>query len=349
MGENIAKWFRSANIAVLEGTVEKREEGISNFLDNSYDDSDILELVKLFFGKECIETFLEKFVEKFAEFDNTFANDQKKEIYVLAGIILSRMCATESVDDIFSMAIYAISYAFLGDKPILEDIYHQIVAAYEKAAAENRENIMFDYKQIALLPKEVSFIIEEGERWEINDSNANKFSLMLDKINELCTVINKNYRDLMNKNKILYENTEILWWLLTGYSHDIEKTYMELPLQQVALLVGKDLADIVQNKPGIYFAHNLLCRVLDKNRYEKALFANYIDACADSIIEVMFGEFENNINTPILFALYKKMENGEGNWHKAFEKKFGQTDIECSGIEFSYQIYLECLMQKWLS
>lgn len=349
MSESIAKWFRSANIIVLEGVVEKREKGIENFFDNGYDDDDILELVKLFFRKECTKAFLENFVEKFAQEDSTFADDQKKEIHVLSGILLSRMCESKSVDDIFSIAVYAKSYAFLGNKPIIGDIYLQIVAACEKAAAENREDIKFDYKGIASLPKEVSFSINEGENFEINDGDAKKLSLMIKKINELCTFINKNYRDLADKNKILYENTEILWWLLAGYSQDVGKTYAELPLQQAALLVGKDLAEIVENKPGLYFVENLLCKVLDRNKDEKALFASYIDSCSDDIIEKMFVQSESSINTPILFALNKKKEVGEGSWYKVFEKNFGKTDIEYSGMELAYQMYLECLKQKWLS
>ena len=102
MSESIAKWFRNAGISVVEGIVEKREEGIGNFFDNGYDDADILDLIKLFFKKECSETFLERFVEEFVKADSTFADDKKKEISVLAGIILNRMCEKESVDDISS-------------------------------------------------------------------------------------------------------------------------------------------------------------------------------------------------------------------------------------------------------
>ena len=79
------------------------------------------------------------------------------------------------------------------------------------------------------------------------------------------------------------------------------------------------------------------------------MFASYIDSCSDDIIEKMFMESDSSINTPILFALNKKIEVGEGSWYKVFEKNFGKTDIEYSGIEFAYQMYLECLMRKWLS
>lgn len=349
MSESIAKWFRSVNIPVVEGVVEKRESGIDNFLHNGYDENDILELNKLFFEKECTQEFLEKFVEKFAEVDDTFADDQMKEIRVLSGIILSRVCESKSVDDIFLIAVYAKSYAFLGNKPIIEDIYLQIVTAYEKAAAKNREDIKFDYKGITSLPKEVSFSVSEGESFEINDGDEKKLSSMVKKINELCTFVNKNNRDLSDKNKILYENTEILWWLLGGYSYDEDKAYAELSLQQAALLVGKDLAKIIESKPGVYSVNNLLCKALDNNKDRKAEFASYIDGCSDDIIETMFGDAESNVDTPILFALYKKKEVGEGSWYKVFEKNFGKKDIEYSGVEFAYQMYLECLKMKWLS
>ena len=54
-----------------------------------------------------------------------------------------------------------------------------------------------------------------------------------------------------------------------------------------------------------------------------------------------------SINTPVLFALYKKLENGEGNWIKAFEKNFGSSELEYVCTEIAYQMYLECLLLKW--
>ena len=72
----------------------------------SQNGGDILELVKLFFSKECSESFLKKIVEKFAKIDNTFADDQRKEISILSGIILSRMCESERINDIFCIAVY---------------------------------------------------------------------------------------------------------------------------------------------------------------------------------------------------------------------------------------------------
>lgn len=348
MSESIAKWFRNASIAATEEIVEKREQGINDFFDDGYNSGDILELVKLFFSKECSESFLKKIVEKFAKIDNTFADDQRKEISILSGIILSRMCESERINDIFCIAVYIKSYVFLGNKPIIEDIYLQMLTAYKKVAVENRENIRFDYKGISLLPKDVLFTIKEDEDFEINNDDVDKLSLMVKKINEVCSFINKNYRDLENKNKILYENTEILWWMLAGYSHDVGKAYAELPLQKAALLVGKDLAELIECKPGLYSVNNLLCKALDNNKDKKASFINYIDSCSDDIIETIFIKSANNINTPILFALCKKKEVGEGCWYKVFEKSFGKIDAEYSGLEFAHQMYLECLMKKWM-
>lgn len=348
MSEIIAKSYRIAAIPIDSEKMLKREISINDYLENSYGSNDILDLVKMFFDENCNKEFLNRFTGEFAKEDNTFADDQKKELQVLAGIVLNKICESEDINDLFKIVIYIKSYIFIGDKPILDDICQKIQLIYEKKAAENRDDIVFEYESISQLSQNVSFsLIEESQIYEMDRNDINKLIFMVKKINELCRFINKNYRDLMNKNKILYENTELLWWLLAGYSNDEDKAYSELSDKQEALLVGKDLAEVVQCKPGPYLAKNLLYKMLSENKHNKYLFKEYIDVCKDSTIEKILSGKEDRLNTPILYALCKKMEVGEANWIKAFEKKFGYLKLEYSDIEIAYQMYLECLMLKW--
>lgn len=347
MSEIIVKSYRNAGIFIDNDRVQKREKGINNYIENDYDGKDIVDLVKLFFGQKCDQEFLHSFTEGFTQEDNIFTDDQINELQVLAGIVLNQICESAEVDELFEVIVYVNSYVFAGNVPTSDNIYQNIQQIYAKVAAQNRDNIAFDYKGITLLPKTVSFPVKDGQMYEINANDTDKFVSMIKKINELCAFENKNYQDLMNKSKILYENTEILWWLLAGYSNDEGKTYSELLDKQAALLVGKDLAEIVQCKPGPYLAKKLLCRALAENGRTKYSFKEYIDICNDSTIEKMLGGKEDKVNTPILYALSKKMEVDEGNWIKAFEKKFGHSELEYSGVEIAYQVYLECLMLKW--
>lgn len=105
MSEIIAKSYRSAAIAINNDVMQKRETSINNYFDNYYKTEDIIDLVKLFFGKNCDQEFLNWFSGIFTEEDNTFANDQINELQVLAGIILNEICEGEEIDDIFIMAI----------------------------------------------------------------------------------------------------------------------------------------------------------------------------------------------------------------------------------------------------
>jgi len=347
MNEIIAKSYRTAGIPIDSDKVQKRELGINNYFENSYNVKDILYLVKLFFNQECNQEFLNSFTKVFTEEDNIFAVDQINELQVLAGIILKQICELKEIDDLFRVVVYVTSYLFVGKLPVLEDILQSIQQNYEKISAGNRDNIVFNYKQIAQLPKKVAFTIEDGQIYEISGNDVDKFSLMIKKINELCVLVNRNYGDLMNKNKILYENTELLWWLQTGFSNDKQKAYSELLDKQAAILVGKDLAEIVQYKPGPYLAKNLLYRALAEHGRNKYLFKEYIDICDDDIIETLINGKEDKINTPVLYALNKKLETGEGNWIKAFEKNFGSSELEYVCTEIAYQMYLECLLLKW--
>lgn len=347
MNEIIAKSYRTAGIPIDSEIMQKREKCIDKYVDEIFDEEHIAELVKLFFEKKCDQKFLDSFIGIFAEEDNLFADDQVNELQVLAGIVLNQICDYEDVDELFKMEVYANSYVFIGRTPILEDVYHNIHQTYEKITAENRDNIIFEYRDIPQMSKDVSFEVDEGQVYEISGEDTNKFISMIDKINELCMFINKNYGDLINKNKILYENTELLWWLQTGFSNDKQKAYSELLDKQAAILAGKDLAEIVQYKPGPYLAKNLLYRALAEHGRNKYLFKEYIDICDDNIIETLINGKGDKINTPVLFALYKKLENGEGNWIKAFEKNFGSSELEYVCTEIAYQMYLECLLLKW--
>ena len=347
MNEIIAKSYRTAGIPIDSEIMQKREKCIVKYVDEIFDEEHIAELVKLFFEKKCDQKFLDSFIGIFAEEDNLFADDQVNELQVLAGIVLNQICDYEDVDELFKMEVYANSYVFIGRTPILEDVYHNIHQTYEKITAENRDNIIFEYRDIPQMSKDVSFEVDEGQVYEISGEDTNKFISMIDKINELCMFINKNYGDLMNKNKILYENTELLWWLQTGFSNDKQKAYSELLDKQAAILVGKDLAEIVQYKPGPYLAKNLLYRALAEHGRNKYLFKEYIDICDDNTIETLINGKEDKINTPVLYALNKKLETGEGNWIKAFEKNFGSSELEYVCTEIAYQMYLECLLLKW--
>lgn len=210
MNEIIAKSYRTAGIPIDSEIMMKREKCIDKYVTEIFNEEDIAELIKLFFEKKCDQKFLNRFIEIFAEEDNLFADDQVNELQVLAGIVLDQICEYEDVDELFKMEVYANSYVFIGRTPILEDVYHSIHQTYEKITAENRDNILFEYKDISQMSKDVSFEVDEGQTYEISGEDTNKFISMIDKINELCVFINKNYGDLMNKNKILYENTELL-------------------------------------------------------------------------------------------------------------------------------------------
>lgn len=347
MNEIIAKSYRTAGIPIHSEIMQKREKGINKYVREIFDEEDIAELIKLFFEKKCDQKFLNRFIEIFAEEDNLFADDQVNELQVLAGIVLNQICEYEDVDDLFKMEAYVNSYVFVGKTPILEDVYQNIHQTYEKIAARNRDDIIFEYNSISQMPEDVSFEVDEGQDYEISGEDMNKFIFMIDKINELCLFINKNYGNIMNKNKILYENTELLWWLQTGFSNDEQKAYSELLDKQAAILVGKDLAEIVQYKPGPYLAKNLLYRVLAEHGHNKYLFKEYIDICDDSIIEKLLNGKEDKINTPVLYALNKKSDVGKGNWIIAFEKNFASAELEYSNTEMAYQMYLECLLLKW--
>lgn len=342
MKENIAKWYRSAGIVPVGDIVEVRSQGINYYVDKLMDDEDILELIKLFFGYECERQVLKNFVSAFFEFDNTFADDQINEIRVLAGVVLYKLVIEDECKEAIAIAIYIKGYLFLGKEALVREICDIILKYYIDKTSATREKLSFEAKKVSGLGKDITFAVEEGT--EIFDVDVtNKLDSLTKKVRDIIININALYRETIEREKVLYEDSQILWWLMAEYSDDENKTYCELDVCKAAMLAGKDLASKILLPPGPYAAKSVLNKILAEFQNEdKMSFKEYINACDDVVIDEIIGECETT--TPVLFALQTKKECGEEGWSKAFGKKFVDGDRKYSAIEIAYQIYLECLL-----
>lgn len=345
MKENIAKWYRSAGIAPIGDFVEKRNEGINYYVDEVIDRKTILELIRLFFGYDCEEEVLEKFVDAFYQYDDTFADDQINEIRVLAGIVLYKLVIENGCEDSIAIEICMHGYVFLGIEPVVKEICDTILNDYIEKTSEIREDLSFEPKKVVGLSKEVKFSVEEDETENFDVGVTKNLDSLVKKVKELVTNINTLYKECSQRDKVLYEESQILWWLISEYSDDEGKQYCELDMCQAAILAGKDLASKILLLPGPYAAKSVLNKVLATFHEKDTIdLQEYINACNDIVIKQLLEGHE--ITTPILFALQAKLKCGEAGWKKSFENNFSNIGKKYSALEIAYQMYLECLLLK---
>jgi hypothetical protein len=60
----------------------------------------------------------------------------------------------------------------------------------------------------------------------------------------------------------LQEETDILWWMFSGYSRDLERRFETLDRDSLAVLVGKELADLILVRPGPVSIRAIVARVI---------------------------------------------------------------------------------------
>lgn len=346
---DIGKTLRSAGMPTTNEIIEMRSDGIEDYLGGSLSDDTIIELVKLFYTGQCDKGVFEEFVEAFHSYDCNFADDLHNEIKILAGLVLSRIIEIDKeYYQIILLEIYAQVYEFLGYTSNCTEITNAIHIDFNRRRSEKRENITFSATNLSKVEDSVKF--EETEESEentyvYNDIVANNLDIIVDKVNEVINRLNQFDHSEQEKLSILYEDSQMLWWLLTGISDDYNKKYSEIDIKNSAILAAKDLAQRVKIYPGPFAAESLLKKVFDyvKKNKDIYLFDEYIDAVDDNVITSLLDE-EIPYDTPILYALKKKEENGSGNWKTAFLKKFQLKKQDFTVFEIAYETYLECLL-----
>lgn len=347
MSRELAKWMRTAGIAITNEIVNLREEGIDNFLKKKMTKEDAKEITKLYFTGKCNEDFFESLVDTFYEVDNTFSDDMKQEITVLAGIIIFEMIERGKSKDIIELIeMYAQTYLFLGYSSVVDDISIMLQKDLENRMLALREDLSFENKSpINGLGKEFCFSIKEDEMEEYNSAVIEKLDIVVKKVNELSNQLNSINKITLHHESIIYEDLQLLWWLMTECSDDKETRYLNIEPHFAAILAGKDLAQRVSVFPGPYSAKALLRKVLEFSEKEpESSLEKYIDSVDDDIIMSLLEKNDIEIHTPILFALKKKMENGENCWRQAFNKEYCLKKESFLAVEVAYEMYIECLI-----
>lgn len=346
MGRELVKWMRNAGIAVSNEIVEKREEGINLFLDSKMNEDDILEIVKLYYTGQCTADFFETVVEAFYECDKAFCDDQTEEIRVLAGAIICEIIERGNYGDIVILIeMYAQSYQFLGQDTCVSDISRKINEDLHDKMLDLRENMSFESKKITGLGKDTKFTVDEGEEVIYDGSVIKNLSNVVKKVNELSSYANSLSKAVYEQQAIIHEDSQILWWMLTGYSDDDKARYSEINPLKAAILAGKDLANRINVFPGPSSAKAVLAKALEfAGQQESSSLESYIDSVDDIIIENLLRDYDDEYQTPILLALKKKLENGKGNWMTAFSKEYEMKREKISVVEVAYEMYIECLI-----
>lgn len=359
MNKNFADWYRIANIEPNDELLRNRWQGIEIYTNDTIDSTDIINLVKLFFGIKIKNEFCDKFTQIFKNIDNAFPQKSDVEISVLAGSAL--VSIIEEYSDLGNLALLAVkSAAFNNRSPIVKDIFDEMQNKYECAASEVRENI-FDFSQSKIkLPTSSSLIkncknTQETGTWTPQEM-AKQIGEFASQLDGFLNASQKLKEEETRTLKILSEDSQILWWMTSGWSNDFDKPFPKIKIDEGAIILGKELSDMIHIMPGPFAAKAVLNKVLSnystKNNSTDIVLKDAIDILGHEWKEVLIKKYDTNIIkeiTPILFAVAKSLEvDGAGEWLPIFKKNIGYSadETKIKPINLAYQMYLECLLFK---
>lgn len=225
MHKHFSEWYRSAGIELQGEILLKRWAGVEAL---SAGHGEIVPLVELFFGfYEAIESFEANFRKPFQEADAAFRmRDNNRELSVLAGAKLALVMdgTSDDLGDFAALALISCAAQNLRATPCVSEI--PVMAAQHLARRSINRNLV-NLEAPADITKESTELLQVK-------------------------------RDLA----IVKEECNILWWVFGESSRDLDTRWSEITVGQVALVSGKELADLTNVLPGPAAAAALLDKII---------------------------------------------------------------------------------------
>ena len=359
MNKHFAEWYRTVNIEPYDEQLKHRWKGIEDYIKLDFPTSDIFELVKLFFNIPTHnEDFHTRFVNCFTNIDSAFKRNYNLEISVLAGVTL--ITIIEKVESMNILAIFStLSIAFNKREAVVPDIYEKILDEYNHLSALIRENLLKYKKEDSCTPSCKNLcdhLKENGATWDSNTGTL--FNNYITSLNNYVIKAEEKNEYVTKSISIYSEESQILWWLIGEWSQDLDKPFKELSSTEAALIIGKELADLVNTLPGPYSSEAVLNKMLGsckKGARKDLIFADAIEQTSiewrRTVVEKYPSENLKEI-TPVLTAITKSLEvDNEKEWLPSFKgaTKLEADKIKLSSRELAFQMYVECLTIKCLN
>lgn len=350
MKSRFVEWYREVAIEPQHEQLEKRWESIEMYLED-YDDDTILALALNYLGIEQELESNSEFIECLIKTDLSFDKRNGKEIRLLCGIALAELVETEPI----VATLAAECLLLFNNNSKAKKLCHFFEERFMQECITLRENMpkleTIDGKSQA---EAIAEEFAEGVVLNVSTANASISQILSSFDKYIVKLISANNK-FINHLEIYKEESRILSWLIGESSNDLGNAFKTMNQEDAAIIIGKELADLVLVLPGPYAAKAFIKKMLQltKPKQKKSFTLDiYVDALDLSWRKKVLERYpliNEGMNTPILFAISKSIEvENPKEWLPAFKKKSGidAGTFTVYSDDAAYQIYLECLLIK---
>ena len=194
-------------------------------------------------------------------------------------------------------------------------------------------------------------MIKEGhDHIPMEDLNA-----LLSHFGKAINQLGRNHSELNSALALQRKENDILWWLVGGYSNDLERPFDGMSGAVAATIAGKELADHVIHLPGPLSVGNILHRVIKRTK------PNDVAVSLESLLpelpmhwrQELVAESSDRVlrYCPLIAAIGHcvAMEDNS-SWLTPFSKQFPHsTKLEIVPAVLAYQMYRERMLLLNLS
>lgn len=329
MHNYFGEWYRSAGIPPENIPLAKRWESIEAF---DVDADGVTSLIQLFYQLNLSNpSFPEQFRTAFYKVDPNFqmlGND--RELIVLAGAELIDVIerGTRDVADLAGLCVVCASMQNVGATPAVSQI-PEIAAKYLSERSVERASPEKDSAESKLLQA----LTAAGAPYDALAPEFQKVQLQF---------------------PIIAEEANMLWWLVSETSRDLNQRWNELPVGAVCLMSGKELADLTRIMPGPLAAHAFLDRAVRSDRKKVPSSISIADVVKETPRAWRDKHYQkplsNELNgiLPMNQAIRLSIQASDDSaWRPIFETSTGiSANAKNAPDAFAYQMFLEHLAAR---
>jgi hypothetical protein len=330
--------------------LEMRWRGIEEYCGR--EKFDIYELVKMYYLLTVNDEFYQDFISVFHEIDISFNKNSKKELSVLAGNILVRLKekAELKLDIIFSIICLSKYNIDVAVPEVIEKAY----TSFGELSANTREREIA-YKNVSTKSLKDYALTLKGLA-AMGQEQIAGLATTIDAIASSISMLVQNQSEMKKAIEVYHEDSNILAWVFGNWSNDLGIALTKkIDQKDVALILAKELADLMVVMPGPYPIKSFLNKMLDLCKLDTKTYSlvEMVDAVDSDMKQSIVGKYnfisETPESTPIMYSIKSAIDvNKPEVWQHAVSSRMGFeiSSIQNSILDWAVLMYFECMLIK---
>jgi len=337
MHKDFAEWYRSAGIQPPSGDdLLKRWTGIEAY---QVERAEVITLAAMFYELAApTEDFLGNFRSVFQQADPLFRmRDNDRELLVLAGAELIDVVerGNREIADFAALCLVCPAAQNLRPSPAVPDL-PEIAARYlsKRSVTRTKSTVETDSDELS------TALVGAGAPFDKLGPAFRKVQLAVPKLQVEVSVI--------------AEESNMLWWLFSEFSRDLNQPWKKIEAPVAAIVSGKELADLTRILPGPIAASAFLDKVIRSSKSEVPESVVVTEAVIETPLEWRQGlvkkGFAQELETiaPVRRAIKLSINGPENDaWQQMFADATKiPANAKVAPHILAYQMFLETLLNR---